>query len=54
MQRQREWAAEMQAQADASAGRFETEVWRAPDIPLRRRIGWLVLVVVLLVLWRWW
>ncbi len=54
LQRQREWAAEMQAQADASAGRFDNQAWKISDIPLGRRFGWLALVLALLALWRWW
>ncbi len=54
MQRQREWAAEMQADADARSGRLESEVWKTSDIPLGRRIGWLALLIALLVLWHWW
>ncbi len=54
LQRQREWAADMQAQADAQAGRVGTHDWQNADIPLRRQLGWVAVVLALLALWHWW
>lgn len=53
MQRQREWAADMQAQADARAGRLDSDQWHA-DLPWQRQLGWLAVALVLLALWHWW
>ncbi|MEO8278060.1 MAG: zinc ribbon domain-containing protein [Ideonella sp.] len=59
LQRQREWAADMQAQADAQSGRLDADArfdfaWFDGDIPLRHQIGWLALALTLLAMWFWW
>jgi ribosomal protein L40E len=54
LRRQRDWAAEMQAEADAGKGRLSSEAWKLPEIPLRRQIGWLLFALALFSLWHWW
>lgn len=54
LQRQREWAAEMQAEADAQAGELGQSGWGGAEIPWRRPLLWVGLAFAALALWRWW
>ena len=51
LERQREWAAEMQAEADASMGRQRTPEWGWDQVPASRWRFWLMMVAGLLVWW---
>jgi hypothetical protein len=53
LQRQRQWAKDMQAEADARMGHQDPAEWGADRVPLARWIGWGLFLLGLLGAWRW-